>query len=529
MDATQEVYTMPGEDNAVDLMKAAFASPNNRTIVFKAVRNSHNDITDFKFSLVSQGTIDFFKGNNPTGKTFFEILPDQLNQFEMMKQVTETGITNNWVRHYADIYGEEKWFSASDAKSGDGIVRVWEDVTERMLQEREIYAQKEQEAEQKYLSLFNYLDEGFCVIEMIFDKQQNPTDYKFLLVNTAFEKITDLTGVVGKTMKEFRPGHEQYWFDTYGNVVKTGQPIHFEQKAEQLQNRWYEVTAFPLSSNRKNNKVAVIFNDISERKNNEQQLNAFNLKLEEQVKERTEKINTINELLEIKNTELEKTNKELESFNYVASHDLQEPLRKIQTFISILKNVTNDPEASRSYMEKIASSASRMSALIQDVLVYSRLSAENQFTQVDLNQVLNNVLSDYDLLIAEKNATIIKTNLPVITAVALHMQQLFSNLISNSLKYNDKTPVIKIACKTVTDAKGKTFAEITFSDNGIGFEPEYNDLIFKLFQRLHGKKEYGGTGIGLSICKSIMDQHQGSIAAKSVPGHGASFTLRFPV
>ena len=198
MDATQEVHTIPEEYSADGLMKAAFAAPNNRTIVFKAVRNSHNHITDFTFSLVSRGTIDFFKGNDPTGKTFLEILPDQYDQFEMMRHVTETGITNNWVRHYPDMYGTERWFNASDVKSGDGIVRVWEDITELMIREKELHAQTEQQAEQKYLSLFNYLDEGFCVIEMMFDKQHNPVDYKYLLTNSAFEKITDLTGAVGK-------------------------------------------------------------------------------------------------------------------------------------------------------------------------------------------------------------------------------------------------------------------------------------------------------------------------------------------
>lgn len=230
-----------------------------------------------------------------------------------------------------------------------------------------------------------------------------------------------------------------------------------------------------------------------------------------------------------KNVELEQSNKELESFNYVASHDLQEPLRKIQTFISIIRDRKLQGSEAVNYMSKIYSSAGRMSQLIQDVLTYSRIAAEDQFTNVDLNAALENVLADYELLITEKNAVVNKGPLPTINAIHLQIHQLFSNLISNSLKYSKGKPVITISGKVYFDNKSQKMLELIFSDNGIGFEEQYSEQIFKLFQRLHGKSEFSGTGIGLSICKKIVEQHGGSIWATSAPGQGATFTINLPV
>ncbi|MCE7064596.1 ATP-binding protein [Dyadobacter sp. CY326] len=236
--------------------------------------------------------------------------------------------------------------------------------------------------------------------------------------------------------------------------------------------------------------------------------------------------------------DLLKANKELESFNYIASHDLQEPLRKIQTFIHMIEKNGHDQKAVQAYYNKINASAQRMSDLIQSVLTYSRLaSIGDDYAEVDLNKILKDIEEDFELLIEEKHANILFGELPKIHGNGFQINQLFSNLISNSLKFSTGQPEIKIESNIVdgTDVVSPLpvnatdrFQRITFSDNGIGFEQEFSEKIFSLFQRLHGKHEYSGTGIGLSIVKKIVEQHNGYIAAESSPGHGAVFNIWFP-
>jgi signal transduction histidine kinase len=260
---------------------------------------------------------------------------------------------------------------------------------------------------------------------------------------------------------------------------------------------------------------------------------------EARLKQAADELSAISKKLEHKNADLEKANKELESFNYVASHDLQEPLRKIRTFISMMQSATNDKQAMTKYMDKINQAAVRMSQLIENVLEYARLSQTIwSFRPTDLNHILENVKGDYELLIAEKNAAIVADKLPVIDAISLQMHQLFSNLISNALKYSRQSPVITITSRIIPrhqipeledSTSDQQMVEIKFMDNGIGFDPRYNEQIFKLFQRLHGKHEYGGTGVGLSIVKKVVDQHQGMITATSVENEGTTFTIWLPL
>lgn len=236
--------------------------------------------------------------------------------------------------------------------------------------------------------------------------------------------------------------------------------------------------------------------------------------------------------------ELLKANKELESFNYVASHDLQEPLRKIQTFINLVEKNKDNPVATEKYFQKINQSTQRMRDLIQSILVYSRLSKTGEeLVDTDLNKILGDVTSDLELLMEEKGATIQSDPLPVIKANALQMHQLFSNLISNSIKFSRQSPMIRIQAQVVAGKEmnladkinpQQQYLRLTFRDNGIGFEPRFKEQIFNLFQRLHGKDEFSGTGIGLSIVKKIVEQHNGFIEADSQPGEGAVFNIWIP-
>jgi len=251
------------------------------------------------------------------------------------------------------------------------------------------------------------------------------------------------------------------------------------------------------------------------------------------------KLKELNESLELKNKELERSNKELSSFSYVASHDLQEPLRKIKTFGSRLleSNYNNLNEEGKDSLNRMTAAAVRMQKLIEDLLAYSRTHTEDVITEeVDLNVILDELVENYKEFYPELKLE--HTKMPIINGMKFQIIQLFENLISNSIKYrSEKPPKIKIKCTAVKGGEIKglgaeeslNYYHIQFSDNGIGFESQYAYKIFELFQRLQGKAEYPGTGIGLSICKKIVENHKGFICAEGAPNLGATFNIYLPV
>ena len=255
-------------------------------------------------------------------------------------------------------------------------------------------------------------------------------------------------------------------------------------------------------------------------------------KLEERVKERTKE-------LEASNEELEASNIELQQFASVASHDLKEPLRKIHMFSHLLKEkyLGDDGGPLTEYLDRIINSSARMTNLVNDLLTFSRLSINHLFRVTDLNLIVDEILSDLELLVKEKNAVIEVDSLPQIEAVPGQMRQVFQNILTNALKFSKKSeqPRIKITAECVADKsfdspamENGEYYKISIADNGIGFDELYKEKIFTIFQRLHTKEKYEGTGIGLAITKKIIDKHNGLITAKSEEGKGSCFQFILP-
>jgi two-component system CheB/CheR fusion protein len=280
---------------------------------------------------------------------------------------------------------------------------------------------------------------------------------------------------------------------------------------------------------------ALLKKEIRERK-------AEKLRLEQAVDQRTRELKEANESLENKNKELLNMNKELEAFTYVSSHDMQEPLRKLQTFAGIIleKENQNLSEVGKNYFRFMQQSAKRMQQLIQDLLSFSRISAaERKFENTNLNVIIEEIKNEFKDEIAGKRAVIEMNNLCEVYIIPFQFRQLMHNLISNALKFSvPKTPPhITISCRNIKDENLKIkgllpqqeYCHICVADNGIGFENEFSTKIFEVFQKLHSKDEYSGSGIGLAIVKKIVDNHRGVITATGELNKGATFNIYIPV
>jgi len=275
----------------------------------------------------------------------------------------------------------------------------------------------------------------------------------------------------------------------------------------------------------------------------EKKLLAANEFLQKEIEERKvseERVKHLNEQLVANNESLKQMNEELDQFAYMASHDLQEPLRKIQVFSDkILRNNNFDPDSEK-YFGKIINSSKRMQHLINNLLDFSRHTvSSNDFKKTSLNELVKNVLTELEVEIEKSNARINYENLPVVSAVPGLMQQLFYNLFSNAIKFRKPTVDLVIDVKAekmnpidipkfIKYGQGKNYYKITMQDNGIGFDDKYAEDIFRVFKRLHSYQEFEGTGVGLSICKKIVEKHNGFIKAESKIDTGSTFIIGLP-
>lgn len=355
-------------------------------------------------------------------------------------------------------------------------------------------------------------------------------DYKFVYANRA---LLDMWGStwersIGKGLLEngYEPWHAEMHEREIDQVVATKSSIRGEVSFPHatLGRRIYDYIFSPIFN--ENGEVEFIggtTRDISDIK-----------RTEEALKQSEEKFRALTQSLEKlvaeRTKELQRSNEDLQQFAHVASHDLKEPVRKIRTFANrlITDASTKFSAESRTYVEKIESAAERMYSMIEGVLRYSMMTnLQEDITAIDLNNVLNQIESDLEVKIQERNASVRYSNLPVIEGAPVLIYQLFYNLVNNSLKFAKKDQPVQIIITARSMTEDSTTIEV--ADNGIGFSQEYAENIFHTFTRLNPKDKYEGTGLGLALCKKIVERHGGTITATSAPNEGAVFTIILPI
>lgn len=359
--------------------------------------------------------------------------------------------------------------------------------------------QELQKLQRRYEMILNSAGEGICGFDI---------DGKLTFANPTVTRVTGWQPeeLAGKTEPEI------FWGDKGGERVSpNGENDYGEQILHRKDGSCFtvEFVRTPINENNRVVGSVLVFKDITERKQ-------------------------VEEALSHKASELARSNAELEQFAFVASHDLQEPLRKIQAFGDRLKMKCDGglPEEAQDYLQRMQNASARMRNLIDDLLAFSRVIRRSEpFVPVALGEVVREVLSDLEVRIEKSRAQLEIGELPTLDADPMQMRQLFLNLFSNALKFQPQggAPLVKVASRVFTVSSGKQMCEFQVQDNGIGFDEKYVDRIFAVFQRLHGRSEYEGTGVGLAVCRRIVERHGGTIVARSKPGQGATFIVTLPL
>lgn len=473
------------------------------------------------------------KDKNVTGKRLQEVLPELEDQpfLRLLDEVYETGITYHANEQKAILEVNNKlqpfWFNFSYKPMYDkngkvyGILNMALDVTYQVEAK-----QKLAQAEEKLRSAIEVANLGtweFDIKTGAIKLNKTLLDWRgidqsqVITVENILENAFDEDEVLHQIHKALQPeanGIINVEYDIINLKTKEHRRLHSQGKT------FYNEQNEPVL-------MAGITQDVTLQRLTEKEL-------ADKVAQKTADVANAN-------NDLRQLNANLEQFVYVASHDLQEPLRKINIFSDMLLNSKAEiSDEGKIYIEKIEKAAKRMSLLINDLLEFSRVSSKERiFVPTDLNKIINDIKVDYELLIKQKNATLDFANLPQIDAIPLQMNQLFYNLIGNALKFtkDDTASVIKITCNILNKEEVAalklnslyTYCSIKVIDNGIGFDQKYAAQIFEIFQRLHGKQEYAGTGIGLALAKKIADNHGGAISASSQPNNGATFNVILPI
>lgn len=508
---------------------------------------------DLRIELANDLMISYWgKGPSVLGKLLIDVLPELKGQpfLDVLDTVFTTGETYVTTSTPTDLviggtlttFYFDITYKPLRSKTGDvyAIMSMSVDVTDRVMAQQQI-----DEAQQQILSAFEQSPVAVAII--------GGPDLTFYTANPFYGQLVGRTPaqLIGKTLLKALPELEGKGFDQLlRQVMATGEPYMANEVAidiirhDQMETIYVDFIYRPKPQrNGDMSDVLVIATDVTGQVRSRQIVEASEVQyrhlsqqLEERVQQRTEELTQANQ-------DLRRSNENLQQFSYIASHDLQEPLRKIQSFSSlIIDKFENElDEQALDYLRRITSAGSRMSTLIRDLLAYSRIATRQQtFGMVSLNDITATALDTVSWETEQRNAQIDVADLPTVQGDELQLGQLVQNLLSNAIKFTpaDRTPHIQIgyalrqrselpaAIRPTSTAPA--FHQISVRDNGIGFDDKYIDRIFQVFQRLHGKNEFPGTGIGLAICERVVANHGGDITAVSTPGQGAAFIIYLP-
>lgn len=444
-------------------------------------------------------------------------------------------IWNDSSVHWVRVLGRYLYDSMGKAISLSGIVM---DITDRIESEQRLKVNEEH---------LRTLIEQAPVATALFVGKDMVID----IPNEAMLKVWGKgRSVIGKPLKDALPELEgQPFLAILDRIYKTGE-AHSEQGARadlvvdgRLQTFYYDYTYKPLKNSK--GEVYAILDmavDVTEQVISRQELEQSEERYRQLASELERRVGQRTDELHQANIELVNSNNNLQQFAYAASHDMQEPLRKIQSFGSrLLSTYSEKLDDNGQYMlNRIQDASKRMSAMIDDLLAYSRLTTrEGEFDQVRLDEIVHSVLADLEISIQEQKTDIIVEDLPVVWGNGSQLAQLMQNLISNAIKYRlpEQQSVVRLSYRSVNESEKATlpkllpdhpYIRLEVTDNGIGFDEIYLDRIFQMFQRLHGRSEFSGSGIGLALCKKVVQNHHGYITAQSQPGKGATFIVYLP-
>ncbi|MEG5066430.1 ATP-binding protein [Microcoleus sp. B3-A4] len=402
----------------------------------------------------------------------------------------------------------DRWYEFRTYPAAQGITVYFRNVTERIQAEAAL-----RQSEERYRTLFELIDEGFCVIEMLFDANDTPIDYRFLEINPAFEQQTGLRQATGKTARQLVPDLEDHWIKIYAQVALTGEAVRLENGSEAM-NRWFDVYAC-RTGQLEARKVAVVFKDISDRKRIEAEREQI-LQREQTAREAAETANRIKD-----------------EFLAVLSHELRSPLNPILGWSKLLQQSKLDAAKTASALATIERNARLQSQLIDDLLDISRiLSGKLSLNRmsVDLNMVISAALETVRLAAEAKSLQIKTTFSPsqgMVIGDSGRLQQVIWNLLSNAVKFTPQGGQI-----TVRLTQTRTHAQILVTDTGKGINPEFLPYVFEHFRQEDGAitRKFGGLGLGLAIARQIVELHGGKIWVESRgEGQGATFTVELPL